>query len=68
MISLREKMGLLAWHYTDRVKTVVRDLKLTDPKAWNPAMWNLYGSSNTEASIHIDEQSGLNLSSVYHSF
>lgn len=65
MITLREKMGLLAFYYSDRVKTVFRDLKLSNPKAWNPALWNLYGSSNTEASIHINEDTGLNLSSVY---
>ncbi len=63
--TLPQKMGLLAYHYTDKVKSIARDLKLTDPKAWYPSLWNLYGENQTQSDINVDEESGYNLSSVY---
>ena len=40
-------------------------MSLTNPKSWNPALWNLYGGGQTEAGITVDENSALNLAAVY---
>ena len=60
--SLTEKMQLAVWYVADRIK---RNLSLSDPKSWNTALWNLYGSGQTESGINVDEHSALNLSAVY---
>jgi HK97 family phage portal protein len=63
--TVREKLGLLTYYYVDKVRSSLRDLKLTDPKAWNPALWNLYGAGRSQAGIDVNQESGLNTSAVF---
>lgn len=42
----------------------VRDLTLNDPKAWNPSLWNLYGSQSLSGE-NVTEQSALTYSAVW---
>ena len=60
--SISEKMQLAVWYVADKIK---RNLSLSDPKSWNTALWNLYGSGQTESGVSVDEHSALNLSAVY---
>ena len=60
--SISEKVQLAVWYVADKIK---RNLSLSDPKSWNSALWNLYGSGQTESGISVDEHSALNLSAVY---
>ena len=60
--SVSEKLQLAVWYVTNRIR---RNLSLTNPKSWNPALWNLYGAGQTEAGIKVDENSALNLAAVY---
>ena len=60
--SVPEKLQLAVWYIADKIK---RNLSLTNPKAWNPALWNLYGGGQTESGVKVDEHSALNLAAVY---
>jgi HK97 family phage portal protein len=60
--TLREKLQLASWYYKDKLK---RKLSLSDPKAWAPMFWNLYGQSKTESGVDVTEDTASNLSSVY---
>ena len=60
--SISEKLQLAVWYVTDRIR---RNLSLSDPKSWNPTLWNLYGRGQTESGIKVDEHSALNLAAVY---
>jgi len=60
--SISEKMQLAVWYVANKIK---RNLSLSDPKAWNSALWNLYGANQTESGVSVDEHSALNLSAVY---
>jgi len=41
-----------------------RDLSLTNPKAWNPLLWNLYGSQS-KTGIAVNEKNALQASTVF---
>ena len=60
--TITDKLQLASWYYIDKIK---RGLKLSNPKAWNKSLWNLYGMTKTESGINVTEDSALNLSSVY---
>jgi len=60
--SLSEKFQLAVWYVADRIK---RNLSLSDPKAWSSALWNLYGTNQTESGVNVDEHSALNLAAVF---
>ena len=60
--SLREKLSLISWYYKDKI---TRRLKLSDPKAWNPAIWNLYGASDTAAGVKVTEANADTTSAVF---
>ena len=60
--SISEKVQLAVWYVADKIK---RNLSLSDPKSWNPALWNLYGTGQTESGVRVDEYSALNLAAVY---
>jgi phage portal protein BeeE len=60
--TFADKLQLATWYLADKVK---RGLKLSDPKAWNSSLWNLYGASQTESGVQVTEETALNLSSVY---
>ena len=60
--SISEKVQLAVWYVADKIK---RNLSLSDPKAWSPALWNLYGVSQTESGIQVTEETAINLSSVF---
>ena len=62
--TLGEKLQLISWYYYDKLKNI-RLLKLSDPKAWNPNLWNLYGMAKTESGVDVNESSASNLSAVY---
>lgn len=40
------------------------DLSLTNPKAWDPTLWNLYGAQSN-AGMNVTEHTALNYSAVY---
>jgi len=40
------------------------DLAVTDPKAWNPSLWNLISGRNNSG-VHVDEHTALTYSAVY---
>lgn len=42
----------------------IRNLSLSDPKAWNPSLWNLYGAQSL-AGETVTEQTALTYSAVY---
>ena len=60
--SVSEKMQLAVWYVADKIK---RNLSLSDSKSWSSALWNLYGTGQTESGVQVDEYSALNLSAVY---
>ena len=60
--SITEKMQLAVWYVADKIK---RNLSLSDPKAWNSAFWNLYGTGQTESGVDVNEYTALNLAAVY---
>jgi len=60
--TFADKLQLATWYFADKIK---RNLKLSDPKAWNPSLWNLYGMSETESGVQVTEETALNLSSLY---
>lgn len=60
--TFTDKLQLATWYLTDKIK---RNLKLSDPKAWAPMLWNLYGANKTESGVDVNEYTALNLSSVY---
>ena len=67
-ISFREKLGLLAWYTGSKIKNsflTLRDLKLSNPKAWNSALWNLYGLGKSESGVLVSHDTALNYSAVY---
>lgn len=41
-----------------------RDLRLSDPKAWNPLLWNLYGTQS-KTGLSVNEHSALRSSTVF---
>lgn len=43
---------------------LIRNLSLSDPKAWNPALWNLYGAQSLSGET-VTEQTALTYSAVY---
>jgi HK97 family phage portal protein len=45
-------------------RRIVNGLGLNDPKAWDPMLWNLYGSRD-HAGEHVDEQSALTYSAFW---
>ena len=47
-----------------RVRLFIRNLSLTDEKAWNPTLWNL-ARYQTESGENINESTALNYSAVY---
>ena len=57
----RTKMQLAVWYVAGKIK---RNLKLSDPKAWSSAFWNLYGTGETSSGISVNEYTALNLASV----
>jgi len=63
--SFKEKTSLLAGYYTNKAKNLFRDLKLSDPKAWSSAFWNLYGMGKTESGVQVSENLALNTSAYY---
>jgi HK97 family phage portal protein len=51
--------------FVGRIKEfLIRNLSLSDPKAWNPSLWNLYGSQSL-AGETVTEQTALTYSAVY---
>lgn len=48
----------------DVVKVLVRALGLTEEKAWNRSLWNLYGSQSLSGEV-VTEETALNYSAVY---
>lgn len=60
--TLGQKFQLATSYYYDKIK---RNLSLSDPKAWNPSLWNLYGLAKTESGVAVTEETATNLSSVY---
>ena len=60
--SISEKFQLAVWYVADKIK---RNLSLSDPKAWSSALWNLYGTNQTESGVNVDEHSALNLAAVF---
>jgi HK97 family phage portal protein len=47
-----------------RLKSYFRNLSLTDPKAWNPSLWNLFGAQSL-AGENVTEHTALTYSAVY---
>ena len=45
-------------------KIFKRNLSITDPKAWNQGLWNLYGSQSS-AGVTVDENTALTMSAVF---
>lgn len=41
-----------------------RDLKTSDPKAWNPLLWNLYGTQS-DAGVTVNEHTALSFGAVF---
>jgi HK97 family phage portal protein len=41
-----------------------RNLSVTDPKAWNPGLWNLYGAQTTSGAT-VNEENALTSAAVY---
>jgi len=41
-----------------------RDLSLTEPKAWNPGLWNLYGRM-VKSGANVNEETAMGLSAVF---
>lgn len=52
-------MGLIRSLFSEK-----RDLSLTNPKAWNPSLWNLMGSQS-HAGVNVNEDTALNYSAVF---
>lgn len=52
-------MGIIA-----KLRRENRDLSLTNPKAWNPSLWNLMGSRSLSGE-HVDETNALTYSAVW---
>jgi len=66
-VNLFDKANLLAWHTGQKIKQGVKkiyNLSLTDPKAWNPSLWNLRGSQSLSGEI-VTEETALTYSAVY---
>ena len=47
-----------------KIKTFFRNLSLSDEKAWNPSIWNLYGAQSVSGET-VTEHTALTYSAVY---
>jgi HK97 family phage portal protein len=65
--SIAEKLNLITWYYTDKFRSAIqtlRDLSVTNPKAWHKSLWNLYGMGEA-AGVQVSHDSALNNAAVY---
>ena len=61
------KLNLLTWHFGQQIKSGTKkifNLALSDPKAWNPSLWNLRGSQS-ESGEQVDEDTALTYSAFW---
>lgn len=47
-----------------KIKHYIKNLSLTEPKAWNRSLWNLFGSQSSSGEV-VNEYTSLNYSSVW---
>jgi HK97 family phage portal protein len=48
----------------NKLRNAIKNLSLSDPKAWNPSLWNLANNQSLSGE-NVDEQSALTYSAVY---
>jgi HK97 family phage portal protein len=57
-------MGIFTGLKNVTKQTIIRALSLTDPKSWNPSLWNLHGAQSLSGE-NVNEYTALNYSAVY---
>lgn len=66
-MNLFSKINLLGWHAGQQVKYGIKrlfNLSLTDPKAWDPSLWNLRGSQSLSGET-VTEETALTYSAFW---
>jgi len=62
-VNTFDKLKILAW-YPVQVINKIFNLSLSDPKAWNPSLWNLYGSQSLSGET-VTEETALTYSAFW---
>ena len=66
-MNIADKAGLLVWYFGEHIKQGAKklfNLSVSDPKAWNPSLWNLWGTRSASGEI-VTEETALTYSAYW---